>query len=404
MEKPYVPGKRTEQMKYYKIDPRNPDDKVIREAAAVLEKGGLIVYPTDTLYGLGADAYNRRAVNKLFSVKKRDMRKPVSIMMPDIQLIRETFGIYPESIAGELEAVFPGAVTAVIENRLQKKIPILERHDRPGSYNEKVGVRIPDHLFCNRLSAFFSAPITSTSANISGEKNPYDVKDVIGQLGSTVDMIIDAGPIAPSRGSSIIDFTNTPYLLLREGDLSLEQLQKKLNGEITAVNKPFVITFVCSGNICRSPLAMGILRKMLAKTKYRDLVRVESAGTLPIRPQQAHDLTIEVGDINDINLRGHLSRHINREIVENSNLVFCMARDHLDYLQKKYPAHREKFVLLKQWKCRKKLTIPSIADPIGHNLDFYRETYKTIHGELKRVLPHILSLVRKYAEERGIRV
>ena len=391
-------------MKYYKIDPLQPDEQVAREAAHVLEKGGLIVYPTDTLYGLGADAYNRRAVNKLFSVKKRDMRKPVSIMMPDIQLIRETFGINPPAIAAELESLFPGKITAVIENRLQKKIPILELPDRPGRYLEKVGVRIPDNPFCQMLSSFFSTPITSTSANISGEKNPYDIKDVIGQLGSTVDMIIDAGPIAPSRGSSIIDFTNRPYLLLREGDLSLETLQKKLNGEITAVNKPFVITFVCSGNICRSPLGMGILRTLLAKTKYRELVRVESAGTLPIRPQQAHDLTIEVGDLNDINLRGHLSRHINRDIIEKSNLVFCMAQDHLEYLNRKYPAHREKFMLLKQWKCRKKLTIPSIADPIGHNLDFYKETYKIIHAEIKRVLPHILSMVRKYAEERGIKV
>ncbi len=391
-------------MKYFKIDPLHPDEKVVREAAHVLENGGLIVYPTDTLYGLGADAYNRRAVNKLFSVKKRDMRKPVSIMMPDIQLIRETFGINPPAIAGELKTLFPGKITAVIENRLQKKIPILELPDRPGHYQEKVGVRIPDNPFCHRLSALFSTPITSTSANISGEKNPYDIKDVIGQLGSTVDMIIDAGSIAPSRGSSIIDFTHTPYLLLREGDVSLKELQKKLSGEITAVNKPFVITFVCSGNICRSPLGMGILRTLLAKTKYRDLVRVESAGTLPIRPQQAHDLTIEVGDLNDINLRGHLSRHINREIVENSNLVFCMAQDHLEYLTQKYPAHREKFILLKQWKCRRKLTIPSIADPIGHNLDFYKETYKVIHAEIKRVLPHVLSMVRRYAEERGIKV
>lgn len=389
-------------MKYYKIDPYKPDPAILKETAHTLEAGGIIVYPTDTLYGLGVDAYNKKAVSRLFTIKNRSLNKPVSLMMPHLQLIREIFGIEPPDRVDDLKKMLPGPVTALIANRYQKKIPAIEKMDQPGTFQEKVGVRIPDHPFCRELTHIYDSPITSTSANLSGKANPLEVSEIIGQLGAKVDMIIDAGPLTPSKGSTIIDLTRDPYLILREGDWSRQQLQSLLDKPVVSRDERFIITFVCSGNICRSPMGMGILHQMLERTKYRPIIRVQSAGTLDVERQMTHPLALEVSAQNGIDLQGHFSQHINEKIIVESQLVICMAQNHINYLHRRYPNHKHKIVLLKQWKRKEELAIPSVADPIGHSASFFKETYKEIHKEIKRIFPGILAEVRRFANERDL--
>lgn len=384
-------------MKYFKIDPLNPDPKIIKETVKCLDDGGIIVYPTDTLYGLGVDVFNRKAVHKLFNIKQRDMRRPVSIMMHSIQQVKEIFGLYPEAIAKDMEKIFPGKMTALIENRLEKKIPVFERVDKPGRYFDKIGLRIPDSPVCTAISLLFDSPISSTSANLSGQGNVFSVRDVIAHFGPRLDLILDAGEIPRSSGSTILDMSKQPYLVVREGEVTLNDLKEKLGEKRVALQKEkFTVTFICSGNICRSPIAEGILKRIISKTKYRNQIDVNSAGTLPLPASQAHDHAISVCDTHKIDLRSHISRHVSTDIIERSDLIFCMAQDHFTYLMKHFPQQQQKFVLLKQWQRPNQLAIPSIADPIGHNLKFYRQTYDEIFQEIKRVLPAILVRARAF--------
>lgn len=384
-------------MKYYKIDAQNPDTKLIKEAVRCLNKGGLIVYPTDTLYGLGVDAYNRKAVNKLFLVKQRDMRRPVSIMLNSLQQIKEIFGFSPENIKDDIEKIMPGPCTAIINNSFQKRIPIFESVDSLGSYIEKVGIRIPSNPTSSALGYLFDSPISCTSANISGKENAFTIENIVAQFGNVIDLILDAGPIPFSKGSTIIDFTKEPYFIIRQGDLSEKKLEKLFGkGRVTTKRNKFVITFVCSGNICRSPIGEAILKKMLNRTKYKNMIEVLSAGTLSIPISHAHDFAINVCYNNGLDLTRHLSQTINEEILRNSDLVFCMAQNHYSYLVNQYPVHKEKVNLLKQWKFPKNVSIPSIADPIGHEPNFFKETYKEIHTELKRIFPFVLNEIKKF--------
>lgn len=385
-------------MKYFKINPQNPDTKVIKEAVKCLNNNGLIVYPTDTLYAIGVDAYSRKAVNKLYLIKQRDMGKPVSIMLNSLQQIKEIFGLMPE-IRDDLEKILPGAYTAVIKNTMQKQIPIFADINNPGSYIEKVGVRIPAHSASSALSYLFDSPISCTSANISGMENTFSVESIIAQFGSSIDLIIDAGPIIKSKGSTVIDFTKDPYFIIREGDITIKKLQKIFGtNRISLRKEKFVITFVCSGNICRSPIAEGLLKKMIAATPYKDLITIQSAGTLSIPISHAHDLAINIADENELELGRHLSQPITREIVADSDIIFCMAQNHFSYLTRHFPEYKNKLYLLKQWKNSKQVGIPSIADPIGHNSTFFLQTFNEIRSELKRIFPAILKLLKDFSK------
>jgi len=389
-------------MKYYKIDPRNPDKEALHSAIECLEQGGVIVYPTDTLYGMGVDVFNRDAVRKLYMIKERDMRRPVSIMMQSLQQVKEVFGFRDQKVRQDLDLLLPGRITAIIDNVSHRRVPILEDVLKPGDYQKTVGIRIPDHVVCNRLSDMFDSPISTTSANISGQGNAFSIEEIVAQLSSKPDLILDAGPIEPSKGSTVIDMSREPYLILREGDVNEAELKKKLGRKRVQVPEPaFRITFICSGNICRSPMAEAILKRMISKTKYRDQIDVQSAGTLPLTQQPAHDYAINVCDENGIDITRHRSRPVTREIVNNSHLILCMAQDHLAFFNKNYPNERQKVALLKQWKRDKQLSIPSIADPIGHNYPFFKETFEEIREELKRVLPPILAEVRAFAKSNG---
>jgi tRNA threonylcarbamoyl adenosine modification protein (Sua5/YciO/YrdC/YwlC family) len=384
------------KMKYLQINQKNPDPKIIKEASRCLDKGGLIVYPTDTLYGLGVDAYNRKAVDKLFEVKKREKHQPVSIMLNSMQQIKEIFGFNPTTIKNDLDKILPGKYTVIINNSYKKKIPILENPEKPGSYLEKVAIRIPANPISGSLAHLFDAPISCTSANISGKENMFTVDDIVSQLGNQIDLVLDAGRLPASQGSTVVDFTCDPYAILRTGDVSKNELQKILDKEIQTVKSKYIITFICSGNICRSPIAEAILKKMISKTKYKSQVMIQSAGTLSIPTSAAHGFAVDICHDADIDLTHHLSRHVNEDFVKNSDIIFCMAQNHISYLVKNYPKYKSKFILLKQWQKPKLVSIPSIADPIGHEKDFFKSTFSEIHSELKRILPALLNEVKVY--------
>jgi L-threonylcarbamoyladenylate synthase len=389
-------------MEYYKLNPNNPDPVSISRTVEVLKEGGIIVYPTDTLYGLGVDITNQKAVNKLLHLKRRNINSPISIMVNSINSMEEIIGPISPKKQALLKNILPGKFTILLKNKSEKVSE--NKYLWNPLDQDKIGFRIPDLAVCRELSIQLKKPISSTSANISGQESVISIQEVVSYFGNKLDLILDAGPMKSNKGSTVIDLTKLPFMVFREGDISMEQLSEMLPGISFEIRKTkFIVVFVCTGNICRSPLGEGILKAMVEKTKFNDIFSIQSAGTLNLGPVHAHDFSLKVADDNEIDLSAHRARQISEQIVDEASIIFCLAMDHLQYLRKNYPNYRHKFQLLKDWKRDNPLAVPSIADPIGHELKFFEKTYSEIYTEIKRVFPFILNELKKFMEYNEIK-
>ncbi|MDI9624224.1 MAG: L-threonylcarbamoyladenylate synthase [Methanothermobacter sp.] len=202
-------------MKIIKINKNLKDH--LKVARAILKDGGIVLYPTDTLYGLGVNAFDEEAVKRLYRLKRRPLNKPISICLHDTKWIGRIAYLNPK-IERLIKKLLPGPFTII----LKKKNTISQI--LTGS-SEKIGIRIPDNIISRELSKEF--PITSTSANISGMKTHNNIKDIIQQIGE-VDMAIDAGPLK-GVPSTVIDLTLDPPKILRKGE-SIEKVKKIIVG------------------------------------------------------------------------------------------------------------------------------------------------------------------------------
>ena len=210
-------------MKVIQVDLNKDYSDVIREAVNVLNSGGTVIYPTDTLYGLGANALDEIAVRKIFRIKERSFSKPLPIIVRNYPWVKELAEIKKrhEEI---FKKVWPGKVTIV----LPKKDII------PGVLTAEfnsVGIRIPDYIFTDKLLAKFGYPLTSTSANISGQEPTNDINRIIEIFSKSTekpDLIIDAGILPKSEPSMIIDLTGDKPKVLRISPTKPEKLLELL--------------------------------------------------------------------------------------------------------------------------------------------------------------------------------
>ncbi len=191
-------------MKIIRIDPQNPEKRKIKMAVNILEEGGLIVYPTDTIYGLGANIFSDKAIRKVYSIKGRDYSKPISVSVSEIEDINKI--AYLENLE-RVKEFLPGPFTIIL-NKKENVSPLLT------AGGEKIGVRIPDNRISRELTRKF--PITSTSANLSGGKVFESADAMIELWGDSVDLIIDGGKLQGNH-STVIDWTTQPPKVLRKG-------------------------------------------------------------------------------------------------------------------------------------------------------------------------------------------
>jgi L-threonylcarbamoyladenylate synthase len=177
-------------------------DKQIRQAVRILKNGGVIAYPTDTIYGIGCDVLNQKAINKVFELKGRDFSKPLSIACLDIKMVKK-YTFVPAKIEKIFDHLLPGPFTIL----LKKKKPIT---NLVTAGLKKVGVRVPDSELCLQIIKEFGQPIITTSANISGKEEILNYKD----LQIPVDFIVK-GKCKFNQPSTLFDPENKK--ILREG-------------------------------------------------------------------------------------------------------------------------------------------------------------------------------------------
>lgn len=202
---------------------KDNQEEVIARAVRVLRQGGVIVYPTDTLYGLGADIMNDAAVRRLFSLKGRPAHKPVPVLVDGIDMAKK-FAFIDAKQEKILRAVWPGALTAV----LWKKHAVSSLIAASG---QTVGLRMPNHDFCLALLHALGGPITSTSANISGEQGSGNLEAILAQFKKEKrfpDLVVDAGELPPASVSTVLDCTGAKPKVIRMGPVTLSQLKEIL--------------------------------------------------------------------------------------------------------------------------------------------------------------------------------
>ena len=193
-------------MKILKTTIDNFDESIISDAIKVLADGGVVLYPTDTVYGLGANIFDKRAVKRVFNIKQRSLLKPLSILVSDVDAIDLVAKV---SLAQKdmMKQHLPGPYTFILNKR-----DIVPRVVTSGS--SLVGVRVPDNEIACRLARIF--PITTTSANLSDEEILFTPEDILDQLDCEVDLVIDVGELNSNNPSRIVDLSRKNPRIIRK--------------------------------------------------------------------------------------------------------------------------------------------------------------------------------------------
>ena len=196
------------------------NDESIQAALKILRNGGLVAFPTDTVYGVGALAFDGKAVESIYTAKNRPIEKAIPVLIADAADM-EKVGIDIPDSAYQLAARFwPGPLTCIVPK--QPTLP------ESVSATDTVGVRVPDHEVARALLRA-AGPMAVTSANISGQPSPSTAQEVLAQLGGRIDLIIDGGATPGGVPSTLVDCTGKELKILREGPISLEEIRLKLS-------------------------------------------------------------------------------------------------------------------------------------------------------------------------------
>ncbi len=197
------------------------EDFVLSRAAEILAKGGIIAYPTETFYGLGADATNEKAIGKIYDLKGRNFHNPISVIIDKEEDLNSLVSEVPAAALTLMKAFWPGPLTIVF--KASGKVSTLLT-----AQTGKIGIRISSHRGAMLLAQKLGHPLTATSANLSGAPECSSATEVARQIGQKIDAIVDLGETAGGRGSTIIDVTTDPPQILREGVISRTSIQNHI--------------------------------------------------------------------------------------------------------------------------------------------------------------------------------
>ena len=188
------------------VDPEHPDPAVIREAAALLRRGGLVAFPTETVYGLGANLEDPQAIQELYLVKQRPFKKQATLHIADLGLLESQEVIVSEFARGLMQHFWPGPLTLIFSR----------------SDGSTIGFRYPKHPVALQLLAQAGVPVVAPSANLSGRPPARRGQEIWDTFADRIDFILDAGPTPVGIESTVLDLTQTPPAILRPGALARE--------------------------------------------------------------------------------------------------------------------------------------------------------------------------------------
>ncbi|MDO8661915.1 MAG: L-threonylcarbamoyladenylate synthase [Candidatus Omnitrophota bacterium] len=345
--------------KIVRINPLNPEVRYLQEAVDILESGGLVIIPTETVYGIAADALNQKAVERLAEIKKRAKDKPFTIAIERREKIDELAREVPVAAYKLIDKFWPGPLTLILK----------------GINQSTIGLRMPDNKIALQVIAGVGKPLVLPSANLSGSPAPENFEAAIRDLNGLVDLAIDSGALKFGIESTIVDLTAEIPQVIRLGAINDEEINKAI------VRKN--ILFVCTGNTCRSVIAETLFKKMMRDNQRFD-VEVFSAGVMTLSGIGASQSTKDILAREGINASGHVAREVTREMLQKSDLILVMERLHEEAVLKLAPEVKNRVFLLKEFARIDENNL-DIVDPMGKSMDFYEKTFASIKEALERV-------------------
>jgi len=196
-----------------KVDSKNPDRKTVWYVAKVIESGGVVVYPTETSYGIGTNAANAAAVKRLRKIRKPS-GKPISIIVSDIGMM-EKYGVITREIELLAKKFMPGPLT-IITNKKETIPDVLNK--------KEIAFRISSYPIASMLSEYAGMPITAASANLEGMPPAFDVKMVLKYFNGKIDIVVDVGKLKRRKPSTMVDMKDKPKIV-RKGEITLKQIK-----------------------------------------------------------------------------------------------------------------------------------------------------------------------------------
>ncbi len=359
------------------IDLERADDArdVVHRAVQALAEGKLIALPTETVYGLAASALCESAVERLFTVKGRQRRQPLTLAIksaddaldyvPDISRLAERLA----------RRCWPGPVMLVLDDRhpdsVVKQLPfsVQEAISPEGT----LGLRVPAHALVLDILRLSAGPLALTSANRSGQADSVTAQEVADSLGDDVDLILDDGRSKYAQPSSVVRVNAGGLKVLRAGVFA-ETTLRRLSS--------LMVLLVCTGNTCRSPMAEALMRQKLADRlgcgvdELEDCgVLVSSAGIAAMSGGRPSPEAAQVMAARGIDIASHTSQPLTDRLVRYSDLIITMTRGHREAVLAQWPEAAARTAVLSAQSI-------DVADPIGGPLETYQACADQIDREL----------------------
>lgn len=361
------------------IDVRRADDQrdVVHRAVQALAEGGLVAFPTETVYGVAASALNDAAVTKLLSVARPPADEPLALVLKSLEEALDYVPTLPPLAERLARRCWPGPITLALtdshEASLIRQLPAVTHQAVVPAGT--IRLRVPAHDLIRHVLEMTAGPLVIASTPRTGPGDATTAQDVLAAFGRQVDLVLDDGPSKYGQPPSVVQMSNDSYSLLQAGvvtDTHLRQLMK------------LIVLFVCTGNTCRSPMAEMLMKKRLAERLNCGVgeleergILVASAGLAASGAGRASPAAVEVIRGRGLDLGQHESQPLSERLVRFADLILTMTRGHRDSILQHWPDAAARLRLV----CHDQR---DVSDPIGGPLEMYVHCADQIDGNLRQ--------------------
>jgi protein-tyrosine phosphatase len=366
------------QTQVIKIDSaKNIDLAKIKEAADLVDAGKLVAFPTETVYGI-ACRVRTDSLSRLDKLKGRSPDKYYTLHIGQKEGYKKYLPMVGLRAQKLIKNAWPGPLTIVFEpdgRDIEKQRNSLEKEVFENLYkNNSIGIRCPDNAIASELLQMTHNAVVAPSANLSGQSPAVTAEQVFERFDGQIEMLLDGGPCKYQKSSGIVKIGKNRLEILRAGVYTEKDI--KAMSEVKFL-------FVCTGNTCRSPMAKGIFSKYLAEKLGCRIDHLEemgykilSAGTMGITGMPATPEAVSACAAEGIDLSGHISAGLSRQLLEECDFVYAMSRVHCERIAALSPGSADKCVLLAENS--------DIADPIGQPQGVYNSCADIIEEAVKK--------------------